>query len=72
MPLSRDAAWAKLCEWTDLHGLDALIVAVAHQQYLDMPQLSRLSLVRVGGVVVDVKAALDPDKTDRGVQYWSL
>jgi hypothetical protein len=32
-----------------------------------------LSLVREGGVVVDVKSMLDPSRTSaRGLLYWSL
>jgi len=28
--------------------------------------------VRDGGVVVDVKSALEPAAVDRGLHYWSL
>jgi hypothetical protein len=29
-------------------------------------------LVKDGGVIADVKSALDPSKIGRGIQYWSL
>ena len=62
-----------LCEWEALHGLDALIFAVAHSKYLEMGVDKLLSLVREGGVVVDVKSVLDPARiTERGLVYWSL
>jgi UDP-N-acetyl-D-galactosamine dehydrogenase len=62
----------QLCEWSQLAGLDALILAVPHRQYMEMPVSSLLSLVRDGGVVVDVKSVLDPAAVDRGLHYWSL
>jgi UDP-N-acetyl-D-galactosamine dehydrogenase len=62
-----------LCEWEALHGLDALIFAVAHSKYLEMGMDKLLSLLREGGVVVDVKSVLDPARiTERGLVYWSL
>ncbi|HEU5061085.1 MAG TPA: nucleotide sugar dehydrogenase [Kofleriaceae bacterium] len=61
-----------LCEWSQLSGLDALILAVPHRQYMEMPTRSLLGLVRDGGVVVDVKSVLDPGEVDRGLHYWSL
>jgi UDP-N-acetyl-D-galactosamine dehydrogenase len=62
-----------LCDWSDLSGLDALIFAVAHRKYLEMGIDNLLSLVRDGGVVVDVKSVLDPARTaKRGLSYWSL
>jgi UDP-N-acetyl-D-glucosamine/UDP-N-acetyl-D-galactosamine dehydrogenase len=62
----------QLCEWSQLSGLDALILAVPHRQYMEMPTRSLLGLVRDGGVVVDVKSVLDPGEVDRGLHYWSL
>jgi len=61
-----------ICEWEQLTGLDALILAVPHRQYMEMPTRTLLALVRDGGVVVDVKSVLDPAEVDRGLHYWSL
>ncbi len=62
-----------LCDWSELRGLDALIVAVAHREYLEAGVDNLLELVRDGGVVVDVKSALDPSRmARRGLSYWSL
>ncbi len=61
-----------LCEWSELSALDALILAVPHRPYMEMPTRSLLGLVRDGGVVVDVKSVLDPAEVERGLTYWSL
>jgi UDP-N-acetyl-D-galactosamine dehydrogenase len=55
-----------------LDGLDALVFAVAHRQYLELGQERLLALVRDGGVVVDVKSALEPARVGRAIHYWSL
>ncbi len=69
---AREEYGVHLCEWSQLSGLDALILAVPHRQYMEMPTRSLLALVREGGVVVDVKSVLDPAGVDRGLHYWSL
>ncbi len=52
--------------------LDALILAVAHKDYLD--NISTLfERVRDGGAVIDVKSALPANlKPPRGIRLWSL
>jgi UDP-N-acetyl-D-glucosamine/UDP-N-acetyl-D-galactosamine dehydrogenase len=62
----------KLCPLDELDRLDALIVAVAHKEYLDMGQKALCGRVKDGGVIIDVKSALDPRAVDRGLAYWSL
>ena len=56
----------------ELKELDGLVFAVSHKQYLEMGQERVLALVKDGGVVADVKSALDPAKVPRGIRYWSL
>ncbi len=57
----------------ELVDLDVLIHAVSHKQYLDMPMESLLARIKPGGVLVDVKSALDPKKIPAGrVHYWCL
>ncbi len=54
--------------------LDALILAVAHDEYLKSPA-SLFERVRDGGVVIDVKSSLPAalyDKPPRGIRVWSL
>jgi UDP-N-acetyl-D-glucosamine/UDP-N-acetyl-D-galactosamine dehydrogenase len=57
----------------DLTDLDALIFAVSHRQFLEVPLTRWVERVRQGGVVVDVKSAMDPSTLPDGrVSYWSL
>ncbi|HYV20428.1 MAG TPA: nucleotide sugar dehydrogenase [Verrucomicrobiae bacterium] len=54
-------------------GLDALILAVAHKQYLDLGAAALAQRVNPGGVLIDVKSALEPIALPAGrVRYWSL
>jgi UDP-N-acetyl-D-galactosamine dehydrogenase len=55
----------------DLVGLDALVLAVNHADYLaDPAQLT--GRIRQGGVMVDVKSALDRAGLPDELVYWSL
>lgn len=51
--------------------LDALILAVRHDAFVDEPSLLMRHL-RPGGVLVDVKSALSPAAVPPGLRYWSL
>jgi len=52
--------------------LDALILAVAHKDYIASPA-SLYERVKDGGAVIDVKSALLPSpKPPRGIRLWSL
>ncbi|MBL8611221.1 MAG: nucleotide sugar dehydrogenase [Myxococcales bacterium] len=62
----------KLSPMSELTRLDALILAVSHKWYTDRGQRELLASVRDGGVVVDVKSALDPSAVGRGIRYWSV
>jgi UDP-N-acetyl-D-glucosamine/UDP-N-acetyl-D-galactosamine dehydrogenase len=53
-----------------LTGLDAVILAVAHKEYVSNPD-AIFARVRDGGVVIDVKSVL-PRKAPRGIRFWSL
>lgn len=51
--------------------LDALILAVTHRAYVE--DISTLwSMLRPGGVFVDVKSHLSPSEVPPGMTYWSL
>jgi len=53
--------------------LDAIIVAVAHKEYIaaGLPEfIARLKNQQ--GVVMDVKSIFNPEKLPMGVRYWSL
>jgi UDP-N-acetyl-D-galactosamine dehydrogenase len=55
----------------DLKDLDALVLAVNHAEYLDSPAALTARL-RHKGVLIDVKSALDRDRLDEELVYWSL
>jgi UDP-N-acetyl-D-galactosamine dehydrogenase len=57
----------------DLTNLDALVLAVSHRQFLEVPAEKLAARVKPGGVLVDVKSAIDPAKLPKGrVTYWCL
>ena len=57
----------------EMRDLDALILAVSHQQYVGLPLSQLVDRIRPGGVLVDVKSALDPAAIAPGrVSYWCL
>jgi UDP-N-acetyl-D-glucosamine/UDP-N-acetyl-D-galactosamine dehydrogenase len=62
----------KPVSFDELVRLDGLILAVSHKWYLGLGQPRLLSMLRDGGMLVDVKSALDPARLERGIQYWSL
>jgi UDP-N-acetyl-D-galactosamine dehydrogenase len=51
--------------------LDALILAVPHRQYLEKPAKLNMML-RDGGILVDIKSAIDPNTIQGNLRYWSL
>ena len=48
-----------LCDWEDLPAADAIILAVAHKELIDLPPAALRAKVAVTGWIVDVKACLD-------------
>ncbi len=53
-------------------SLDALVLAVPHETYRLMGERGLAAMLAPGGIVVDVKAALDPRRLPDGHPYWSL
>ena len=51
--------------------LDALILAVPHRQYLEKPR-ALMAMLREGGILVDIKSAIDPRAVPGNLRYWSL
>jgi UDP-N-acetyl-D-galactosamine dehydrogenase len=51
--------------------LDAVILAVAHNEYVSKPG-GIYERVRDGGVVIDVKSVLPTARPPRGIRQWSL
>jgi UDP-N-acetyl-D-galactosamine dehydrogenase len=62
----------RLSALEEMTRLDALVLAVSHRWYLDLGQTRLSAMIRDGGALVDVKSALEPGRTERGIRYWSL
>ena len=59
--------------WEDLPECDALIAAVPHRYYLDLPISDILSRMKPGGVFVDIKGAYDTAAIKAGgFRLWRL
>jgi len=57
----------------ELKELDALILAVSHKQYVGQPLSFLIDRIKPGGVLVDVKSAINPADVPAGrVSYWCL
>jgi len=63
-----------LTAWEDLPAdADAIVAAVPHRSYLEMPLRALLSRLKSGGVFVDVKSAFDRSAIqDAGFRLWRL
>jgi UDP-N-acetyl-D-galactosamine dehydrogenase len=63
-----------LTSWEHLpHQTDACILAVPHQNYVDMPLQDLLSKLKAGGLFVDVKSVFDPTAIEGlGHRVWRL
>ena len=62
----------QLTDWSGMKDLDAVILAVSHRNYLEMLPEDFCVCVRPGGVLMDVKSALDPATLPAEIRYWSL
>jgi UDP-N-acetyl-D-glucosamine/UDP-N-acetyl-D-galactosamine dehydrogenase len=62
----------KLMPWSELVGLDALMLAVPHRELLAMPVSELLAPLHMGGMFLDLKSMIDPAKVRADVRYWSL
>jgi len=63
----------KLRSWDELPAADALILAVPHKRYLEMPMQQITKKIVRGGCVIDVKSVLDAQAFRReGLRVWRL
>ena len=56
----------------EMKDFDAVILAVSHREYDSLLREKLTSIVKKGGVVVDVKGMLEPAAIPAGLTYWSL
>ena len=76
-PLASPAATKReygidLVDLEKLEDLDALILAVDHEAYNQMKLSDVLDRIRPRGLLIDVKARIDPSRVRKDIQYWSL
>ena len=72
-----DEAWheygIKLTGWDGLPGADAIVAAVSHREYLQMPFRSLADKLKPGGLFVDIKAAWPAAEVAAlGYRVWRL
>ena len=60
-----------LTDLSAFHDLDALVLAVPHKPYL-ADREAMCAMLREGGVLIDVKSALEPEEVPGHLRYWSL
>jgi UDP-N-acetyl-D-galactosamine dehydrogenase len=63
----------RLSDWDSLPAADALILAVAHRRYLELPNDAILQKVVRAGCIIDVKSVLDAGALRKeGLRVWRL
>ncbi|MCT2557802.1 nucleotide sugar dehydrogenase [Tsuneonella sp. YG55] len=60
-----------LSDEAELRDLNVLVLAVNHRHYLD-DRKGLIGRLKTGGVLLDVKSALDPTDLPADILYWSL
>ncbi len=62
----------RLSAFDELTDLDGLVIAVCHQEYVDMPREQLFGRLRGQGAIADLKSMLDPAEVPEAIGYWSL
>jgi UDP-N-acetyl-D-galactosamine dehydrogenase len=61
-----------LTPWEELFSLDAIILAVAHRQYLELSPEALIQCMNPHGIFLDVKSVFNPNTFPEKIIYWSL
>jgi UDP-N-acetyl-D-galactosamine dehydrogenase len=62
-----------LTAWDAIPEVDAIVAAVAHNEYLAQPLAGLTAKLKSGGVFIDVKSAYDPAAVQAaGYVLWRL
>lgn len=61
-----------LVELDAMTNLDAVIVAVAHKEFVQLGNLKIIKMLKSKGVIADLKHFIDPQKIEPSYLYWSL
>jgi len=62
----------ELSAMSALHDLDGLVLAVPHREFRADGFAASLAALAPGGVLIDVKSAVDRALVPTGIAYWSL
>jgi UDP-N-acetyl-D-galactosamine dehydrogenase len=63
----------QLAPWEQIAGADAIVLAVAHKEYVDFGLSELCAKLKPGGGIIDVKAQLDRNTLEqRAIPYWRL
>ena len=63
----------RLCSWDALPVADAMVLAVAHRQFLERTPRALMQKIVRRGCFIDVRSAYDPEEFRReGVRVWRL
>ncbi len=68
----KDEYGISLSPWSELHDLDAMVVAVSHRHYREMPMVELCKPLKDGAVLADIKAALKREQVPANLHYWAL
>lgn len=68
----KDDAGLDVCRWEELRDLDAVILAVAHKKILSKGAAAIESMLKPGGVLLDVKSAVSRHELGPNTTYWAL
>lgn len=73
-PLEAEAEYRRrLTPWDQLPPAHAVVLAVAHREYLELPSGRLAEMINRPGVMIDVKSLLDPAAfSGAGLAYWRL
>ncbi len=70
---ARDNYGISLCEPSELNELDAVVIAVAHDDYRRMHIDEFKAMLTDNGCLIDVKGMLDPGAVrENGIHFWRL
>nr|WP_308417053.1 nucleotide sugar dehydrogenase [Thiolapillus brandeum] len=61
-----------MADLADFKNLGALIIAVPHKQFRDMPAGAFMDMLSEDGCLLDVKSMLDPEKIPAQTTFWRL
>lgn len=68
----RDAHGIELVPLQDLRNLAVLIYAVPHDDYRSLDEQALSDLIEPNGILVDIRATLQPQALRADLNYWSL